>query len=174
MKNSLWVFVMTALLVSGCSEDTKQLARQTWDTKEEAIQQYINAEKVDGSIVQLNLSDGQVFLLVEEKNGIYFYSEVVSTGVDKGAREHTDQQYEVIKVSPSVSIDNSAGASWEYKTQDDHEYTISMMKSDTGQKAVYVEELDLFVTVREGMVATDQVRSVSNMLLSATVVKYAQ
>ena len=165
---------MTALFVSGCSEGTKQLTRQTWDTKEEAIQQYISTEKVDGSIVQLNLSDGQVFLLVEEKNGLYFYSEVVSTGVDKGAREHKDQQYEVIKVSPSVSIEHSAGASWEYKTQDDHEYTISMMKSDAGQEAVYVEELDLFVTVGEGMEAANQVRSVANMLTSATVVKYAQ
>lgn len=162
MKNPLWVFVMVALLVSGCSDKKEKPAEvRTFETKEEAIQQYINEPNQVSSIVQLKLPEEQEVLLVEESSDTFYFAKVTAH----------EQGYYVAKLDAGVRIDNTIGASWQYKMTSDQEYTISIMKPEAAQGGAYVKELDLYVTVAEGAVAFDQMSVAPNVLQSASVLE---
>lgn len=162
MKNPLWVVVMVALLMSGCSDTKNKSAEvRTFETKEEAIQQYRNEPNQVSSIVQLKLPEEQEVLLIEESSDTYYFAKVTAH----------DQGYYVVKLDASVSIDNTIGASWPYKMTNDQEYTISIMKPEAALGGTYVKELDLYVTVAEGEVTFDQMGAAPNVLLSASVLE---
>ncbi|WP_068620868.1 hypothetical protein [Paenibacillus tuaregi] len=135
----LAIAVLLASL-SGCSSEETP-ARESiklFNTRDEAVRQYIKNEPNNGIVVSLSLADGAEFLLSKDRQKVYYLGQLVQEGNQTGAE----------RITPGFKFDGE-WVKWEIDSLEHRMYTVKLSKESTGQ-GTYLKELDIRVVIEEG------------------------
>ncbi|SMG35015.1 hypothetical protein [Paenibacillus aquistagni] len=140
MKRKLMLMVLLICVIStGCMNKNDV---QLFETKEEAISNFIEEEEAihKGSIIEIDLNDHEAVLLFKQMNTAYYL----------GVTTEVNNQYTTNRLSPGVDIGNTTGAMWEFKTDNENEYTIKITKQKEDVDSIFNKDLGVFITIVKG------------------------
>ncbi|KOP67451.1 hypothetical protein AMS62_21050 [Bacillus sp. FJAT-18019] len=122
-------------VLSGCAPAPDSMEYD--QTKQAALDRFIERENITGTLVQLNV-DGRVgILLAEYRTRAYYVGEWIET----------EEGFSAVKLSPTFDIENTSGVTWDFKTLDGDQYSISTFKEKQANIPTYIKELDLYVSI---------------------------
>lgn len=139
MKRKLMLTVLLICVIStGCMYKNDV---QLFETKEEAISNFIEEEAIhNGSIIEIDLNDHEAVLLFKQMNTAYYL----------GLTTEVNNQYSTNRLSSGVDIGNTTGAMWEFKTDNENEYTIKITKQKEDVDSIFNKDLGVFITIVKG------------------------
>ncbi|UVI29425.1 hypothetical protein [Paenibacillus spongiae] len=145
MIKRLYGVLLLIVLATGCSSKPKPDAFPQYDSMDEAMSRYAHQERVQGSIMQLNLSHDRKLLLTELRDGVYFVGELLER----------EGKFSIVHLINGVDINQAAGAAGAFRTTDGKDYTIRYGKKEE-RGLQFVEELGVSLSVEEGDHVTDR------------------
>ncbi|MGG3506512.1 hypothetical protein ABES58_13635 [Paenibacillus lautus] len=128
---------MLVMLLIGCTSGPTPI--EQYKTEQDAIDRYIETEKIRGTLIQFNLSDDKRLLLAEYKRYAYFVGELIET----------EEGFAAVKLTPTLDIGNTDGVILDCKTWDGSQHTMSLFKEKQNNTPTYIEELELYVSIEE-------------------------
>lgn len=110
--------------------------------KEAAIHHYISTEGVEGNVEQIETSQGDTFLLIEDPKNYFFIGQVVSSELGKG--------YYVVQSGDKVDLSEQTGMAWVFYSHDNqHSYTM-IVKEEGSAEFISLNDERYSFTVLEG------------------------
>ncbi|MGM1045859.1 MAG: hypothetical protein ACQEXX_06910 [Bacillota bacterium] len=159
IKLNFGMLVLIILILSGCTKETK-IEHPKFESKEAAINNYVEERNVKGTIIQLNLKSRDIILLTQESKEIYSLGEMIKIKA----------QYSLVGISAGVDIGNTSGAMWEFKTSNNNKYTIKISKDHEDPDSIYSKEMKLYISVVEGT-RTYETQSTMNVIQSNEIIR---
>jgi hypothetical protein len=156
MKKQL-LFIVFIIFVTGCKTEDKTVL---FETKDKAINFFVQEQSVEGSILELDLGEVETVLLFQQMKDVYYLGEVAKI----------KEKYSSFRNSPGVDIGNTTGAMWAFKTYKGNEYAIKISKEKEDINSIYNKDFGLFVSVVKGK-RTYEERNVKNIIKSNEIIK---
>ncbi|MNH88538.1 hypothetical protein D3C73_410470 [compost metagenome] len=138
-----WSYSVVSRLV-GCSSDSGEHAQpaplKLFDTRDQAIQEYIRSEPMSSwTIIELRVDHGPKLLITKRSEEVYAAAQIVEK----------NKKVSVAKLSGDFDLTVGSGFKGEYTTLDGKTYTVSVSKEKDAQGTL-IKELGATVTVQEG------------------------
>ncbi|MBW5449469.1 hypothetical protein GE107_26015 [Cohnella sp. CFH 77786] len=133
----LLFFITLLSFLSGCKTEDELIM---FETKEKAIQNFVEEQSIKGKILEFDLGDVENILLVQQMTDVYYLGEVIKT----------KEKYSVTRTSSGVDIGNTTGAMWEFKTNKGTTYTIKISKENEDNESIYNKDLGLYISIVKG------------------------
>ncbi|SFS40815.1 hypothetical protein [Paenibacillus sp. 453mf] len=137
MKRLIFITVLI-LFINGCSKEVKL---QLFETKDQAIKQYIEEQNVMESFLELDLVTNETIVLIKQEREIYSLAELANS---------KDNKYSFSRISAWVDIGNTTGAMWEFKTNTDNVYTLKISKKQEDPDSIYNNDFDIYISIVNG------------------------
>lgn len=137
MKKIIFIIVLT-LFINGCSKEVKL---QLFETKDQAIKQYIEEQNVKETFLELELVTNETIVLIKQESNMYSLAELTNS---------KDNKYSFSRISAWVDIGNTTGAMWEFKTNTDNVYTLKISKQQEDLDSIYNKDFDIYISIVNG------------------------